>query len=86
MKKENWEKEFMKLAMSGATAFQVIDFIRQEKSKDRQKFIDALIWCSASEDFQIGGKARKGWEKICKPLIKKSLTPEEWFKRKPPLK
>ena len=62
------------------------ELLNSEKSKDRQKFIDALIWCSGSEDFQIGGKARKGWEKICKPLIKKSLTPEEWFKRKPPLK
>ena len=41
-----------------------------EKTKDRQKFIDALIWCSGSEDFQIGGKARRGWEKICLPLLK----------------
>ena len=38
--------------------------------KNRQKFIDALIWCSGSDDFQIGGKARKGWEKMCLPLIK----------------
>jgi len=42
----------------------------QEKTKDRQMFIDALIWCSGSEDFQVGGKARKGWEKICLPLLK----------------
>ena len=41
-----------------------------EKTKDRQKFIDALIWCSGSDDFQVGGKARKGWEKICLPLLK----------------
>jgi len=41
-----------------------------EKEKDRQKFIDALIWCSGSEDFQVGGKARKGWEKICLPLLR----------------
>jgi hypothetical protein len=25
---------------------------------------DALIWCSAAEDFQVGGKARTGWERI----------------------
>jgi hypothetical protein len=31
---------------------------------------DAIIWCSGSEDFQFGGKARVGWEKICKPLLK----------------
>ena len=42
-----------------------------EKTKNRQKFIDALIWCSGSDDFQVGGKARKGWEKICLPLLKK---------------
>jgi len=30
---------------------------------------EALIWCSGSEDFQEGGKARKGWIKICKPLL-----------------
>lgn len=34
-----------------------------------RKLQDALIWCSGSEDFQIGGKAREGWEKLCKPLI-----------------
>jgi len=43
----------------------------QEKTKNCQKFIDALIWCSGSDDFQVGGKARKGWEKICLPLLKK---------------
>ena len=30
---------------------------------------EALIWCSGSEDFQDGGKARKGWLKLCAPLI-----------------
>jgi len=34
------------------------------------KFVDALIWCSGSEDFQVEGKARKGWEKICLPLLR----------------
>jgi hypothetical protein len=36
----------------------------------REVYKDALIWCSGSEDFQIEGKAREGWEKICLPLIK----------------
>ena len=31
---------------------------------------DALIWCSGSDDFQLEGKARVGWEKICVPLLK----------------
>ena len=30
---------------------------------------DALRWCSGSADFQEGGQARKGWLKICKPLL-----------------
>lgn len=33
------------------------------------KMQEALIWCSASEDFAPGGKAREGWEKMCKPLL-----------------
>jgi len=46
----------------------IADF-HSSSQKDRQKFIDALIWCSGSGDFQVGGKARKGWEKICLPLL-----------------
>ena len=34
------------------------------------KFKDALIWCSGSEYFQLEGKARIGWNKICKRLLK----------------
>lgn len=34
------------------------------------RYKEALIWCSGSEDFNVGGKAREGWVKICQPLIK----------------
>ena len=34
------------------------------------KLEEALIWCSGSDDFAVGGKARKGWLKLCKPLLK----------------
>jgi len=37
--------------------------------KENEKLREALIWCSGSEDFAEGGKARKGWLKICKPLL-----------------
>lgn len=44
-------------------------------SKNREKEVseikEALIWCSGSDDFQEGGKARIGWLKICQPLIDK---------------
>ena len=32
---------------------------------------DALIWCSASPDFNEDGVARKGWVELCAPLIAK---------------
>lgn len=34
-----------------------------------EPYVDALIWCSASEDFQLEGQARKGYEKLVRPLI-----------------
>ena len=46
--------------------------------KERDQFLDALQWCSASADFQSGGYARKGWLKLCAPLIElKPYYPEE---------
>lgn len=32
---------------------------------------EALIWCSGSQDFALGGQARKGWEKDIIPLLEK---------------
>ena len=29
----------------------------------------ALQWCSAASDFDVSGKARRGWLKLCKPLL-----------------
>jgi len=45
--------------------------IREKFIKEINELVEALIWCSGSGDFQLEGKARKGWEKICKPLIEK---------------
>jgi hypothetical protein len=33
------------------------------------KLREALLWCSGSNDFQKGGKARVGWETMCAPLL-----------------
>ena len=30
----------------------------------------ALLWCSGSADFHEGGVARKGWLKVCAPLLR----------------
>ena len=48
-----------------------VQLIAQIKAKDIEikKFRDALIWCSVSGDFGLGGQARRGWLKLCKPLI-----------------
>lgn len=32
--------------------------------------VEALLWCGGSEDFQICGRARSGWNKICAPLLR----------------
>jgi len=37
------------------------------------QYIEALIWCSGSNDFNEGGKARAGWIKLCKPLIDENI-------------
>lgn len=37
---------------------------------------EALEWCGGSDDFALGGKAYKGWVKICKPLLDGSVHAE----------
>lgn len=41
------------------------------------KFIEALIWCSGSPDFNDGGQAREGWLKLCAPLLAALIAQEE---------
>ena len=38
-------------------------------AKILQDYIEAIQWCGGSQDFQLDGQARKGWESICMPLI-----------------
>jgi hypothetical protein len=45
--------------------------LRNECKHYIQKLKDALIWCSGSNDFQVGGKARDGWVRLCLPLLRK---------------
>ena len=35
--------------------------------------LEALSWCSGSNDFQKGGMAEVGWERLCRPLIAELL-------------
>lgn len=41
----------------------------QLSNDERLEYQQALIWCSAAADFAPEGQARKGWLKLCKPLI-----------------
>lgn len=38
------------------------------------KALEALLWCSGSNDFNEGGIARKGWLKVCAPILFAELT------------
>jgi len=40
-------------------------------SEERGKLKAALQWCSGCPSFAAGGDARKGWLKVCKPLLDK---------------
>ena len=41
---------------------------------ERDELVGALEWCSGSGDFALEGKARKGWVKLCQPLLRQHLT------------
>ena len=50
------------------------DEIDRVYRKEIDKHKEALIWCSGSQDFQVEGKARIGWNKICRPLLKSETS------------
>ena len=41
--------------------------LRAEARAERLE--EALLWCSGSDDFNEGGVVRKGWLKVCAPLL-----------------
>lgn len=52
------------------------DNVIMRQNAEISRYQEALIWCSASEDFQEGGKARTGWVKLGAPLLKEiTLAP-----------
>lgn len=57
--------------------------LRQEATEYERllrRAFDALIWCSGSNDFQVGGVAYVGWERGPAPLLRELL---EWRKTHP---
>ena len=52
------------------TSNRIVDpYVAEAFAEIIDEYREALIWCSGSEDFGRGGKAREGWVKICQPLI-----------------
>jgi len=50
----------------------MIPELAEEIAKVIDEYCNALMWCSGSADFSEEGKARKGWLKICQPLIREA--------------
>ena len=58
---------------------QLYDKLLQQLENDEDligKLLEALIWCSSSDDFAPGGKAHIGWLKVAQPLIDASVKNE----------
>jgi hypothetical protein len=48
------------------------EMTKRQLKKRIEAMRDALIWCSGASDFDYpDGKARKGWEKVVRPLLDK---------------
>lgn len=57
---------------SDAEIARLTEALRAAEEREKAS-IDALIWCSGSQDFNEGGQAREGWLKLCRPLIDAAL-------------
>ena len=66
------ESEIRKMGFASCFLEALEKSINNLVEEKTEKYKEALIWCSGSEDFQFGGKARIGWEKLCIPLLKYS--------------
>jgi len=72
---ENYVSEFSRGIASTAwckkstSNIELIPELAEEFAKILGKYINALRWCGGSKDFQVGGGAEIGWEKIVRPLI-----------------
>jgi hypothetical protein len=48
----------------------VLDYTKLNQAADTlEAYREALIWCSGSQDFQRGGIAQIGWDRLCRPLL-----------------
>lgn len=79
--KEFWEGQAPRFRLSSHDHgnCELCDQIESEKAALEAKlntFVEALIWCSGSPDFNDGGQAREGWLKLCAPLLA-TLTAQE---------
>lgn len=45
----------------------------QHLEAENAELMEALIWSSGARDFSPEGECRKGWKKLCKPLLDRFL-------------
>jgi len=55
-------KNIERLEKENRTLIQAVDFLTE-----------ALLWASASSDFQVGGEAREGWEQYIEPGLSREI-------------
>lgn len=58
-----------------ANAFKADNAALAEATLRAERLEAALLWCGGSNDFQPGGIADEGWQKVCVPLLWPSATP-----------
>lgn len=77
---KSFDKQFKRYWRGNAIPDEIKFFIKSKRKEEIESIVgeykEALIWCSGSDDFQVGGKAREGWEKICVPLLKSKISEE----------
>jgi hypothetical protein len=66
--------QWRRAAETRAEGWKISDDARIEAEIKLAKAVEALLWCSGSPDFNEGGMARKGWLKLCAPIIRAELT------------
>ena len=49
----------------------------KELEAQLKKAVEALRWCAGSPDFNEGGSAYEGWNKICAPIAYPLDAPKE---------
>lgn len=66
-----WELALARSACTSEGVPSAYDFERAKLILKRitDPYVEALIWCSAADDFAPNGKARVGYDNLVRPLL-----------------